>query len=253
MVMFTSKSGIKIPPVQSADLKALRERLVSEYGISWVQIVEASSYSMAMVVRYALGLSAEGGKVACIFDDCLSGWVSLATVRHLVNAGAQTELIFIGDADTASEELKHQLAPLDKMGQSVTLWRDLDDAEAISGILSTCHNSLCGYFDIGRTPNAFHKAINDLLNDMSTPIYAIECPPGVDPDTGKSLGSPLFASCTMALGAPLVGLVEGFDYVGRYYVCDISLTQELWSGSISGDVSGYHKLFAEQPVQQLLK
>lgn len=246
--MFQTKTGIQIPGISSADLLRLRGALVSELGITMPQIVEAASYSMAMVVRFALGLSAMDGKVACIFDDTLTGWITLATVRHLINAGSSAELIFIGDEKTPSPDLELQVAPLNAMGQSMTVWRNSSENEAISALLGTCHNSLCGYFELGRPIKPFEKEINELLNELATPIYAIECPPGVDSDTGKSQGSPLYASCTLSLGAPLQGLGKKSDYVGRHYLCDISLTKTLYQ---TADMD-LCPVFAEQPVQQIL-
>ncbi len=245
--MFQTKAGIQIPGIPSADLLALRTELLQEYGITTTQLVEACSYSMAMVVRFALGLSAFGGRVACIFDDTLTGLISVATVRHLINAGSEAELVFIGDIEKASTDLELQLKPLEKMEQSLTLWNSPDDNHHITTILQSCHNSLCGYYKLGQTPTTFEYNVNELLNDLTTPIYAIESPPGVDPDTGKRHGSALYASCTMSLGAPLMGLFNGSDYVGRHYVCDTSITRALY-GKVGMDLC---EVFADQPVQQI--
>lgn len=245
--VFQTKAGVQIPGISSADLLKLRSDLLTEVGINTTQIVEAASYSMAMVVRFALGLSAAGGRVSCIFEDTLSGWITLATVRHLLNGGGEAELIFIGDLEKASPDLEQQLNPLDKMGQVVTLWNNPDDNGHITSIIGSCHNCLCGYYELGRPIRPFEKNINELLNEMNTPIYTVEAPPGMDPDTGKSQGSPLYASCTLSLGAPLSGLVTGSDYAGRHYVCDISLTKDLYA-KVGMD---FAPVFSDQPVQQI--
>lgn len=245
--MFKTKSGITFPGIQPSQLVEIRKQLVESYEYSYPQLVEAASYSMAMVVRFALGLSAEGGRVACIFNDTLTGWVTLATVRHLINAGSQADLIYIGSQETTTDQLNLQLAPLGKMGCSVTLWSNEQESEAIADILSNCHNSLCGYYDLTRPISVFERSINDLLNELNTPIYTVEAPPGIDPETGKSQGSPLYASCTLSLGAPLAGLVGGQDYIGRHYLCDISIPKELYA--VAGlDLS---QVFSDQPVQQI--
>ncbi len=245
--MFQTKAGLQIPGISSKDLLALRSTLQEDYGLTLAQIVEACSYSMAMVVRFALGLSASGGRVACVFDDTLTGLIGIATVRHLINGGGEAELIFIGDIETASPDLELQLRPLDRMGQSLTLWKSVDDNHHIASILQSCHNSLCGYYELGRTPSPFENNINELFNELTTPIYAIESPPGLDPDTGKRNGSALYASCTMSLGAPLQGLLVGSENVGRHYVCDISFTKELYE-KVGMDL---REVFADQPVQQI--
>lgn len=245
--MFKTKTGISLPGASPEQLLEMRKRLIEEFGFTYPQLVEAASYSMAMVVRFALGLSAEGGRVACIFEDSLTGWISLATVRHLLNAGSEAELIYIGSQERVSDQLNLQLGPLGKMGCSVTVWTKAEENETIADLLSGCHNSLCGYYDISRAITPFEKNINEVLNELSTPIYTIEGPPGIDPLTGQSQGSPLYASCTMSLGAPLTGFITGNDYLGRHYLCDISLTKELYK-VIDSDFS---IVFADQPVQEI--
>lgn len=244
--MFKTKAGLELPGISSNDLQKIRTALLEEIGLTYPQLTEAASYSMAMVVRFALGLSAAGGKVACIFDDTLTGWIALATTRHLMNAGSNAELIFIGDAEHPSPDLELQIAPFNAVGQSLTVWTSPDQNSAIASILETCHNSLCGYYKLGVAVTPFEQQINEMLNELTTPIYTIEAPPGIDADTGKSQGSPLYASCTLSLGAPLIGLA-GSDYVGRHYVCDLSIPPGLYR-TAGMDLS---PIFADQPVQQI--
>ena len=221
-------------------------RLIDELGISRVQRIEAASYSMAMVVRYALGLSATGGKVTALVGDSLAGGVALATLRHLVNAGAEGCVLCLSPIAELSPVLREQLAPLERMNVSITHCTDAAPGSSTHTTIESSHNVIVGLFEASET-NALLGPLVTLLNELHTPAHAIEAPLGVDPGTGAA-ATPLFASSTLSLGAPLVGLSAGGEYVGRHYLCDISATADIYRQSATANLTS---LFAEQPIVQI--
>jgi hypothetical protein len=106
---------------------------------------------------------------------------------------------------------------------------------------------LWGASDISANSVPNLAGIIGVLNEGRTPVHAVELPGGIDPNSGKALGTSLFASSTLSLGAPLAGLSAGRDRVGRHYVCDVSLSKDLF------DRAGvpWSPIFAEQPVVQI--
>ena len=247
--MFRTKAGIPVNPVSVETALLLREKTLSEFGILPVQVTEACAYSFAMVVRFALGLSAEGAKTACIVNDSMAGLVALATARHLLNSGADVELIFAGSLDGLSAEMEHQLNIFGGYGASLTVFDKLEETEGVLTLLGSCHNSLHGMSAFGTAATEFGKSINDMLNDLATPIYAVEFPLSMDPHTGKSQGSVLYASATLCLGVPTHGILHGEDYCGRVYVCDALIPRPLYQQH----GLDYSLVFSEQPVQQLIR
>ena len=239
---FRTDSGTPVPGASSQQLAQIRAALHSDYGVLPCQIAEAASYSMAMVVRYALGLSAAGGEVCGLITDSLSGWIALATLRHLATSGARPVAVLIGDG--GSDDLERQLIPLLKMGVAVSRVDNPGDIELLNDIVAQSHNVLCGLYQPGLGLGSDLKRIVDILNELSTPIHAIELPLGVDPDSGKVLAGPLFASSTLSIGLPLNGLFAGREYAGRHYLCDSSLPEQL----LSEHALQMPILFAEQPV-----
>lgn len=241
---FKTKAGLIFPGFLCKQVAEMREKLFSDYGLSPVQVVEAASFSMAMVVRYALGLTADGGKTSIIANDTLSGWVALATLRHLINAGAAGRVILTSDpASAGSENLQVQLRPLQRLGAEVLHLAGLD----LQPVMENTHNLILGTFDPETNQNHQMADLIDALNEHQVPIHCIEAPPGIQPDSGKAGPCPLYASSTLSLGAPLEGLFGGSDYVGRHYLCDISISSELYAEA-GFDLCG---LFAEQPVIQI--
>ena len=245
--VFKTKNGQELPSVTAATLVAMRRELHERYSITPTQVAEAAGYSMAMVVRYALGLSAREGQVCVMASDNLSGLVALATLRHLVNGGAAGAALVTGNPQMRSPELTAQLTPLAAMGVPIEELEPLFTGGYLERILADCHNVLWGASDISANAVPHLAGIIGVLNEGRTPVHAVELPGGVDPDSGKPIGTALFASSTLSLGAPLAGLSAGRDRVGRHYVCDISLPKDAFDRA--GVV--WSPIFSEQPVVQI--
>ncbi|MEZ4754219.1 MAG: NAD(P)H-hydrate epimerase [Bdellovibrionota bacterium] len=243
--VFTTKAGLKFPGFKAATVFEMQQALLTELHISELQTCEAASYSLAMVVRFALGLSADGGAVTAVVDNTLAGCVVLGTARHLRNAGAVCHIICLNNPAESSEIFQRFLKPLEIMKVDITQLGISTSIEDLSAKAANSHNALLGVYG---SSNSQIPKIADSLNELSTPIHCVSCPPGIDPDTGSVLNSPLFASSTLSLGAPFQGLNLGRDYVGRHYICDVSIPAEVYLRN-GFDLSG---LFSEQPVSQIL-
>lgn len=244
---FKTKAGQELPAVDAKTLLEMRRTVIERYGISTTQMAEAAGYSMAMVVRYALGLSAREGQVCVIASDSLAGFVALATLRHLVNGGAAGAVLLSGDAASRGPELEAQLKPLISMGVPIEELEPLFAGGYLERIIGDCHNVLWGASNPASNELPHLAGVMNVLNEGRTPVHAVELPGGIDPDTGKPIGTALFASSTLSLGAPLIGLSAGQDRVGRHYVCDVSIPKAVFEGT----GVPWTPVFAEQPVVQI--
>jgi NAD(P)H-hydrate repair Nnr-like enzyme with NAD(P)H-hydrate epimerase domain len=246
--IFYTRDGRKVPGLSQEAIGRLRAQVQEEYGITPLQMIEASSFSYAMVVRFALGLSAEGGRTIAVIGDTFPGWVTLATLRHLINGGAHGCVFLVGelggDISHFSPEAQHQLRYLAQAGVEIKFLPQNLPPHPLHDALKNAHNVLCGLSTESTDDLSF---LVDCLNETSVPIHSTEMPLGVNRDTGAPSASPLFSSSTLSLGVPLVGLLNASDYAGRHYVCDISLPRSLTNQA----VRDFPILFADQPVQQL--
>lgn len=244
---FKTKAGLPVPGIGSEQAARLHQELRTTLHMSDAAITEAASYSMAMVVRFALGLSASGGKVCAIAKDSLAGWVALATIRHLVNAGVEAQVLVVPEETGLSLEAGRQIDALRALGVALPDAGSGDAMDEFTAFLGQAHNILMGAYVPGNSPEEFLLGICDVLNEDRIPVHCVECPPGLDADSGIALPKALYASSTLSLGAPLRGLNPGKEYVGRHYVCDISFSQALYA-SVGADL---RQLFSEQPVVQI--
>lgn len=247
LVHFHAKGGLSLPGATVAEIRTLLERLRVEYGLRDAQLVEAASYSMAMVVRAALGLSAKEGKVLVLAGDCLSGWIAIATLRHLATAGADGVLVIDADSVEEDGEIALQLKPIFAMGIPVIAISELLEGD-VPAFLSAAHNLICGVTRLNGEPGAEVERFVSFMNEAATPIHSILAPIGVDFATGAPVGLPLYSSSTLSLGIPLKGLLPGDEFVGRHYVCDLSIPKEIYTQICGADLTS---LFAQQPVIQI--
>jgi len=242
--LFYDKTGIHFHGVSEQQLLDARRMLITELGLSNTQITEAASYSLAMVVRFALGLSATGGKVCVVVNDSLAGHVALACARHLRNAGSETIILPFCAVSNASDDFRQQFQVLQRMGAKVVAPETIS---LIQSYFEQSHNLIFAlYGGNSSVPFALDDFV-ELLNESKTPIHCIESPYGVNVDTGAIEDEALYASSTLSLGAPFKGLHSANDYVGRHYLCDISLTKSLYE-TMGDDLS---RLFSDQPVVQI--
>jgi hypothetical protein len=243
-------SGRTFGPLAPGKIEAIRAQLWDHYGITVTQSIEAASFSLAMVVRYALGLSATGGKVAAIVAPCFAGGVVLAGMRHLVNAGCQGIILEIPGNEPnrkVADSYAHQLSILEKMGVPKVLWESHLPLEPFHEALVDMHNVIFGVTKGSPTDGQLVDRVSNLMNEIRTPVHCVECPWGLNTATLSLEGVTLYASSTLSCGAVLEGLYQFRDYVGRHYICDLSIPETL----TAPHEPGLNHLFSEQPVLQI--
>ena len=241
---FTNTDGVLLPTVSHDTYQELISKLANNFGITELQIVESAAFSMAMVIRAALGYSAAEANILALISDSLESRIVLATLRHLVTSHANAEIITVS---SLSEFTKQQLYPLSQMGVNVTELSTKAETSKLPEFLADAHNVLFGIS--AEEKNELNNAIISSLNDNQTPIHCINCPYGVSPDNGTITKPVLYASSTLSLGCIQTGLVAGNEYCGRNYLCDISIPEELYTEAGCPNL-GLN--FAAQPVNRVL-
>jgi hypothetical protein len=274
---FLTKDGLAVTSISWTERLRLFTQLDADFGLTPLQMVEAGAFSLAMVVRFALGLSAEGGASIAVIQDSLAGAIAVAGVRHLTNSGAQSAIFIVSDQvnsdtiinaptstnpgenkfddhhkalNTLSPLLRQQLAPLIRSGLEIHFLSPTLPPHSLHELLPLAHNVIVGFGGLETShPTDTSKMgfLIEALNDAMTPIHCIDYPPGIDPITGKASANTIFASSTLSLGLPLSGLSKSADYIGRHYLCDISIPPLL----LAEHGIDLPFIFADQPVKQI--
>jgi NAD(P)H-hydrate repair Nnr-like enzyme with NAD(P)H-hydrate epimerase domain len=268
------EDGAPVPVVSRAALARGLTECWNSYHLSPLQAIESASFSFAMVVRFALGLSAQDGLVTAIVRPGLAGAVALATLRHLHNSGAESVVIVIdGDSNPVTDSLfAESLKTIQALNIGVQYLQNLDTMPAVEDVCKACHTTLMGIVDplsSDKITNPLINSLVEILNDLSTPIHTVIAPYGVNLDSGAITGELLYASSTLSLGAPLSVLVDSksikntcddtdapfslkkckaIEAAGKLFLADISLPPLVYQGLSPA----FPYLFAEQPVVRLI-
>jgi NAD(P)H-hydrate repair Nnr-like enzyme with NAD(P)H-hydrate epimerase domain len=246
--MFQTELGISLPDIESLSYLQLLDKLKNQIGIKQLQIEEAASFSMAMVLRVALGLDAKDAKLAVLVNESLSGAIALATARQLQNAGCEIKIIFVGKTNLDSEILKEQLTFHDYNQTECFIWDSIDQNTDFNHLIADQHAVLVGLFQMEDViPSDFQNKLTELLNESNVPCHTIFAPLGFDWKTGTKNGTRLIASSTLSVGIPLSILTDLKDFIGRHYLCDVSIPNKL-SNELGIQLP---LLFSEQPVIQV--
>jgi NAD(P)H-hydrate repair Nnr-like enzyme with NAD(P)H-hydrate epimerase domain len=248
-VTYHSVNGLEVPGVTPAQFEHLINELESTFFVSLTQVIEAAAYSLSMVVRHALGLSAQGGIISIIASNSIPGLVALQSARYLCHAGAAVHVVTLDGEDTAQPKtislFQTAKQSLDALGVVLI---DINSVNRLrSWAVTGCEHSQHILIGCGKNASLKYLPALSLLNEAICPVHCVQLPPGTDGNTGATTEGAIFASSTLSLGVPLNGLATARDRVGRHYICDISLPTFLH------DEHGVRKaLFHDQPVQTLL-
>lgn len=247
---YQTQYGDSVPDCSLDEWRAVLERLLNTDGLSALQLAEGVSYSLAMVVRYALGLSAADGQVTVLESDGFFGWCALATARHLADAGCSVTVGVLDSKKARSNEQNALEKPLRSRSCRIL---DVDSAKALQELyaaISSSHNVICGILDpITHACPEVYTEMSVFLNESPVPVHTVGVPTGIDLHTGEITKPPLYSSSTLSLGLPFKLGASAYDLLGRHYLADLQ-----W------DLPTYRRLsytaaplFREQPVIKLLQ
>jgi NAD(P)H-hydrate repair Nnr-like enzyme with NAD(P)H-hydrate epimerase domain len=246
---YHSVNGLEVPGVTPEQFDHLIEELESTFFVSLPQVVEAAAYSFSMVVRHALGLSAQGGIISIIASNSIPGLVALQAGRYLCHAGAAVHVVTLGTENTPQQKtetlFQNARKSLEALGNVIV---EINSVQRLQNwTVSSCEHSQHILIGCGQDAGMKYLPALSLLNEAICPVHCVQLPPGTDGITGASLEGAVFSSSTLSLGVPLNGLATARARVGRHYICDISLP------ALLTNEEGVRKsLFHDQPVQTLL-
>lgn len=243
---FVTREGIPVPQCSWSDWCAIMSRLQQQDDLSPLQSVETAGFSLAMVIRFALGHTSAGGALSVFAADSFFGWIAVAGARHLLNSGCSVRVLLPQYNSDFSPIFTQLLTPLDQRGATLYGWSSPEWGE-IDNVVESSHAVLCGLADAQRVAPQFHNSFAEQMNESRVPVHCIGAPIGISPEVTPGVTEKLFASSTLSVGLPLTSLQNGPDMVGRHYLCDAgwSLADYLQLGY------GERPLFCEQPVVQL--
>lgn len=222
--------------VSVAEMRAI-EQEADANGLTYAQMMENAGRGLAKIVLglpldreeeiYVLGLVGPGN----------NGGDTLVALEHLAKEGWKARAYLIKRKAKGDELIQR----VEKAGAEICSAEDDRDFDTLASWIEMADVILDGVLGTGiKLPLKAEiarplKAARDAIADLDWPpfVVAVDCPSGVDCDTGEVAEECLTADLTVTMAAVKQGLLKlpAFEYVGELLTVDIGLTDDLSSWS----------------------
>ena len=206
------------------------EKEADANGLSYAEMMENAGGGLADVILDLFG-EVEELEAFGLVGPGNNGGDTLVALEQLANNGWKARAYLI--KRKADEYVKR----LEKAGGEI-LYADKDDKfDALATFVETSDLLLDGILGTGiKLPlkgdvAKLLVAVNEVLDMMDTPpfVVAVDCPSGVDCETGEAADECIPADMTITMAAVKQGLLKlpAFEFVGDLHVVDIGLPDDL--------------------------
>jgi ADP-dependent NAD(P)H-hydrate dehydratase / NAD(P)H-hydrate epimerase len=232
------------------------EQQADANGLTYAKMMENAGLGLAQEIE-VLSYSADGRNVFALAGAGNNGGDALVALAHLAAEGWQTRAYLVrrkADGDPLVEHLK-------AAGGEVLDAADDPDFEKLTAFIGTADVVVDGVLGTGLKlplkPEIARvlDAVNQAIAALSWPPYvvAVDCPSGVDCDTGEAAPETIPASLTVCMAAVKRGLLQlpAFELAGELSVVDIGLSDEEAWQTVRHQVANDELLEELLPVRPL--
>ncbi|MCK8826178.1 NAD(P)H-hydrate dehydratase [Natroniella acetigena] len=215
--------------VTGVEMKEIDGQAIEDVGIPGVVLMERAGMKVVAEVIDLLEQVVEPEVI--ILAGCgNNGGDGFVVSRLLADEGIQVKTSVLGQREEISGDAKVNLDILENLNLSVTeikteelstLKEDLEQADLII-------DALLGTGITGELRGLYPELI-ELINQVTTPVLAVDIPSGVEAGTAKVRSVAVKAERTVTFGLPKIGtlLYPGREYVGDLKVVDIGLPEQV--------------------------
>ena len=209
------------------------EQAADAGGLTYDQMMANAGAAIAEAVLERW-LDMEGARVVILVGPGNNGGDGLVVGHHLLEAGADIHAYLSHERSEAED---HNYASLTNAGARITLAAEDDGSEILSSAVEEADlivDALLGTgikLPLRGTPEEILSGTNGALKerDLKPYIVAVDCPSGLDCDTGEIAEESLSADLTVTLAAAKPGLFifPGAAAVGELEVGSIGVSADL--------------------------
>lgn len=233
---------VTIPALTARETAELDRRLLEEFHLDIMMLMENAGRSLAVQARDLLG-TLLGRRILVMAGKGNNGGGGMVAARHMYNWGAKVDVSLSEDLESLKEAPLKQLRTLEKTGVAT-----LDDAPQMKKY-DLIIDALLGYNQKGN-PRGATASLVRLANNSGRPILCLDVPTGLNPDTGRASNPCVRGTRTLILGLPKKGLLMelALPYVGRLFLADIGVPLRVYHG-----FGLVEPIFADGNVVELLR
>jgi hydroxyethylthiazole kinase-like uncharacterized protein yjeF len=207
------------------------EKEADANGLTYAQMMENAGDGLADVIMSLFYEGEEELEAFGLVGPGNNGGDTLVALEHLAANGWRTRAYLV---KRRADDL---VARLEKAGGEILYAQKDDNFEALATFIETSDLLLDGVLGTGiKLPlkeeiASLLVAVNGVLETLEEPpfVIAVDCPSGVDCDTGEAADECILADMTVTMAAVKQGLLKlpAFEYAGELQVVDIGLPDGL--------------------------
>lgn len=213
----------KVPSCTARQAAEADRIATAELGIPLEALMENASRQVAAAARSLLG-RADDARVVALAGRGNNGGDALGALRHLRGWGAAVAGVVTAPRERLGRLCAMQFDIHQKLGTPLRSPGEttLEDADLLL-------DGLLGHGSRG-APEPELATVIGAANRCGVPILAIDLPSGMDPDSGRPLGTAVRADVTVTLSLPKAGLLEraALALTGELLLADVGLPPEAY-------------------------
>jgi NAD(P)H-hydrate epimerase len=218
--------------VTVTEMRAI-EKEAERGGLTYAQMMENAGHGLAKEIEYLAYTEDDEREVLGLVGSGNNGGDTLIALAHMAADGWRARAYLVNRKPEGDELVER----FSKEGGEIILSVNDANFDNLSAFVSTTDVVVDGLLGTGfRLPlkqdvAAVLGAVNKIIAELSWPPYvvAVDCPSGVDSDTGEVSDDVIPASQTVCMAAIKHGLLKfpAFEYVGELRVVNIGLGDDL--------------------------
>lgn len=251
----TEEQGVAMDLPTASEMQTLDRFAIEEFGIPGVVLMENAGVGTVNMMERILGPSKD--TFACIFiGPGNNGGDGLVIGRHLHQRGCKPVFFFLINPDDTRGDSQTNMAIVQKLKLPFHVI-DTDSRVPTIPVLYKqiesrglpCYAIVDSIFGIGlqREVKGHFASTIDIINNRTfghgVPVVSVDCPSGMDADSGKTMGTCIRADYTATYGCAKPGhfIHDSRELTGLLDIIDIGIPHEaLERVSISNKLINYN-------------
>jgi NAD(P)H-hydrate epimerase len=186
-------------------MRSIDRETIENRGIPGPELMENAGRGIAERIRDDILLDCPGKTIAVFCGKGNNGGDGFVVGRYLHQYGCDVTLYYIGPADKLSPDASLNL------NRARELNLRLNEINAVSELPAELKADyiIDAIFGTGFTgaPQGLTAEMIEYINRQNIPVIAVDCPSGLDIDTGQHEGAVVQAAYTYSLALPKIGLM----------------------------------------------
>ena len=228
-------TALDLPPISTSILADVEQAAI-DFGVTRDQMTEAAARAGAALARKLLDNQVAGSTVVALCGSGVKACVALHALRILHGFGASCSAVLTG----TEQEMRPETLAAASICEALRMPLLQPRSPAVRGAVADADLVIDGLVGVGLdgAPREPLAGLIRLANEGRAEALSLECPSGLEPDSGEPLPPTLKARTTLALGLPAAGLFGSlaWQYTGELWLCDIGYPPEaLEASDLDGD------------------